>query len=499
MLDPAGVALALAPRQAGVVREVVVADGVFGTVEGPLTSYRRTVRVEAPDAAGMARVHQSVDFRFVLPFWGWLLGLGLKRHLGRLSPPRRSPWWAPPDRVDLQAATSLAALCTLSVVVGYMGTVLTQTISFAADEFGAGKSAQGLALAVVRADVVVTLVLVALADRRGRRLLLLWCAAAGCVLTALAALAPSLAALAGIQVVGRSFVTGAALLLAIVAAEEMPAGARAYAVSLLGMSAAVGAGTCVILLPLADLGARGWRVLFGVALLGLPLVRAVSRRLPESRRFRTPHATAGVAGHGRRFWLLAVSALLFNVFFSPASQFQNEFLRTEQGFTGGRIALFTVLTGVPGGIGVIVGARLAERGRRRVGAVALVVGVGATVIVYLSSGWPLWVWSLLGSVVGAATVPALGVYGPELFPTSLRGRANGAIGLLGRVGSVVGLVVAGSLSNSSGRLGPAMALLALGPLALAALVLFAYPETAHRELEDLNPEDVPLPPPGLSR
>jgi hypothetical protein len=31
--------------------------------------------------------------------------------------------------------------------------------------------------------------------------------------------------------------------------------------------------------------------------------------------------------------------------------------------------------------------------------------------------------------------------------------------------------------------------MALGPLALAVLILVAYPETAGRELEELNPED----------
>ncbi|MDQ3570771.1 MAG: hypothetical protein M3396_09175, partial [Actinomycetota bacterium] len=118
-------------------------------------------------------------------------------------------------------------------------------------------------------------------------------------------------------------------------------------------------------------------------------------------------------------------------------------------------------------------------------------GVGATVLMYLSSGWPLWAWSVTGSILGAATVPALGVYGPELFPTSLRGRANGLIAAPARLGSVAGLLVVGHLAASSDSLGPAMALLALGPAVLAVAVVVAYPETAHRELEELNPEDAP--------
>jgi hypothetical protein len=34
-----------------------------------------------------------------------------------------------------------------------------------------------------------------------------------------------------------------------------------------------------------------------------------------------------------------------------------------------------------------------------------------------------------------------------------------------------------------------MAVLAVGPLIYAALVVFAYPETARRTLDDINPED----------
>ena len=139
-----------------------------------------------------------------------------------------------------------------------------------------------------------------------------------------------------------------------------------------------------------------------------------------------------------------------------------------------------------------MGGRLAERGRRLVGAVAVVGGVGATVFSYSTHGWPVWAWSALGSVVGAATVPALGVYGPELFPTAMRGKANGIITTLGRCGGVLGLLAAGYLSTQLGSLGPALAVLAIGPAVLAVLVLVAYPETAHRELEDLNPEDAPL-------
>jgi hypothetical protein len=59
------------------------------------------------------------------------------------------------------------------------------------------------------------------------------------------------------------------------------------------------------------------------------------------------------------------------------------------------------------------------------------------------------------------------------------------------IGSVIGLLVAGALSERWDALGPALAVLAIGPALMAVLVLVGYPETAHLELEDINPEDRP--------
>ena len=97
---------------------------------------------------------------------------------------------------------------------------------------------------------------VAAADRRGRRKALLWSAAAGCVLAATGALAPSLPWLTASQMLARAFATALVILVAIVAAEEMPAGSRAYAISLMAMAGGLGAGVCVTALNLADIGPR---------------------------------------------------------------------------------------------------------------------------------------------------------------------------------------------------------------------------------------------------
>jgi len=264
------------------------------------------------------------------------------------------------------------------------------------------------------------------------------------------------------------------------------------------MSAALGAGICVLALPLADRGESGWRLIYLIPVLGFPLTVYVARRLPETKRFELGAQLSRVKKasniNRQRLTLLAISSFLVLMFRSPASQLQNEFLKDERGFSASRIALFTVVTSTPVGIGVMVGGRLADvRGRRAVAAVGLIVGSLGTAIAFLAHGWPLWAWQAMGFIVGAVTIPALGTYGPEMFATRARGRANGLITLAGMAGSSVGLLVAGVMADHVG-LGKALLVLSVGPLIVAALVVLRYPETAHIELEQLNPEDEVLDP-----
>ena len=485
----------LAPRR-GLVDERTPTDGVFECERGPVAGYRRSLEVveRGPESVTL---RQEVEFRVAIPYWGWIFRWPMSRELGRIGRAERRPWWAPPDTFDERSALVLGCLATLSLITGMTGVLLSQTLTFAADQFGSGARTQGFATAAARMDVVVAIALVAAADRKGRRRIVVLAAILACGFTVAGGLSPDIFSFAGTQLVARGSATALALALGIMAAEEVPAGSRAYAISILSVTAALGAGLPVSLLFVADLHPGGWRLLFLLAAVGIPVAISVARRLPESKRFDQPHIEAPVAGHGRRFWLLAVSGMLLAVFLAPASQFTNEFLREERNFSAGAISLFTILTNTPGGIGIVVGGYLADlKGRRVVGAIGLIGGVGATVAMFFSTGWPLWAWSVVGSMVGSATVPALGVYGPELFPTSLRGKANGVIGGLGRIGSVVGLVSIGFLVTSLGGFAPALLLLSTGPAIVAVLVLVAYPETARLELEDLNPEDRPSAPGG---
>jgi MFS family permease len=349
---------------------------------------------------------------------------------------------------------------------------------------------------------LLAMLIAALADRRGRKIILLAALWAAVLFTATGAFAPNLVMLGISQTVARSFSAAVALIIAIMAAEEMPAGSRAFAVSVLTMSGALGAGGVIIFLGLADLAPGAWRGFYLVPLLWIPLLLMLGRHLTETRRFEVyevadspveQSAQARRTGW-QRFALIGATSFLFALFFTPASGNLNEFLRTEQGYSGLQISLLQVITNLPGGLAIVVGGRLADsRGRRVIGAIGVAGGVGFTVLMYLSTGAGIWVFSAAATLVGAMAVPALGVYGPELFPTSSRGLANGGLNLLGVAGSVVGLLVVGRLADRWGTFSTPMAVLGIGPAIIVLLVLFLYPETAHRELEDLNPDDISPP------
>ncbi|MEM8707774.1 MAG: MFS transporter [Actinomycetota bacterium] len=477
-----------------IVAEVETGPDEWGLDEGPFSSYHRTLTTtRRPD--GAHDVVETTTYHLTIPVWGWLFAWPVRRAI-RSRQECFGYWWAPPDRLSTHTASVLGLLCAVQIVDGYLGTVLTQTLSFAIDEFGRGNTAQGVVFGVVRFGVLVTLVMSVLADRRGRRPLLLFTGVSSCVLTFLGGLSPNLVALGGSQLLARGLSTALGILVAIMAVEEMPARSRAWAASVLTMSAGLGSGMAVWVLPLADTSERGWRAIYLLAAIGVVVIVWAWRRLPETQRFAehvddvVERSDADRERRRIRFGLLGGSLLLLALFAAPASGFHNEFLRDERGFSGGDITIFTLVTATPIGLGVLVGGRLSETwGRRKTAALGIVTGTIGTILSFVFAGPAMWAAKLAGNVIGAIGVPALAVYGPELFGTQDRGRANALIVTAGVIGSAIGLVSVGWLSDRWDTIAPAIALLGIGPLLVALLVLTRFPETAGAELEELNPED----------
>jgi MFS family permease len=288
-----------------------------------------------------------------------------------------------------------------------------------------------------------------------------------------------------------------AFLVGVVASEEMPRNSRAYAVSILAMAAGFGAGVAVLSLRLADLGEGGWRYVYVVGAVWCVVALDLSRRLPETRRF-TAHHVASPSGRSprlnrKRFALLAVVAFAGSIFVAPASFFQNRYLTDVRDFTGGMIGVFSIAVGTPAALGLILGGRFADTsGRRRLIAITLPLGTAFIVGAFAFGGTALWAFALLGGILSSASYPALAVYRTELFPTGNRTRATSLVTAASLIGGIGGLILTGSLLDGGWSYAAVMGTLAIGQVVVTVLVVLYYPETAHQELETLNPEDIPI-------
>lgn len=468
-----------------VVDEQVADDDSFVQHVGPFQHYRR--EVATADDGG---VTETTTYRLAIPWFGWLFELPMRRAIrNRRAQGSGSPWWAPPDRLTERQVRTLALLAVASSSAAFANTLFTQTANFAADSFGISNSGQSVGGAIVRVGVVIALPFAVMADRVGRRRTIVLLAWLTPLLCALGALAPDFGLLVASQTVARPLGIALALLAAVAAAEDMPRNSRAYAVSVLAMSAGLGAGIAVGALKLADVGKEGWRFVYLLSLIWLPIAVSLSRHLTETRRFEMAHPVAPKMDR-RRLALIAGVALAANLFVAPASFFQNRYLDDIRGYSGGGIALFTLATGTPASIGLIVGGHLADSiGRRRLIAVCTPISTVCIVGAFFVGGAPMWALSLGGGFTAAMAYPAFAVYRAELFPTGKRGTANGLVTATALLSGSVGILLVGYFRDRGVSFGALMAAMAIGQLAAAYIAVRHYPETAHLELEQLNPGD----------
>ncbi len=465
------------------------ADGVYRQETGPFRSYERRISSDAAD--GVERVEERTDFTLDIPVWAPLFHPLMRRALADPDRTARPRWWWPREVLPAVSARLLGALSIISIISGYLGVLIGQTITFAAEEFGANDAAQGRTLAAIRIGVIISVVAVRRADRIGRRPLLIGFTSAALVFTLLGATASSLVQLGFYQAISRGFTTGLLTLLLLAVTEEVPAGVRALGISLMTMCAALGGGMVLWVLPVADSSPGAWRWTYIAPVLFVPALVWAARRLPETRRFDiADEIQAPAPVDRRRFALIAFSAFASALFLSPASQLLNEYLRDEQGMSAGAISVFRLLTGTPAGLIVLGAGIAADRiGRKPVGGIGLALGVVFSVMVFFTSGAMLWLVGAIGFWSLAGMSPALRGYQTELFPTRSRARVGGWIDLVAVSGSAVGLLTVGELSTRWDSLGQAIAVMAFAPLIVVVLVFLVYPETASRELEEFNPDD----------
>ena len=252
------------PRRRGRQLDRRHVDDVSRSAEGRSPSYERTIVDDA------ASVDETIRYRLVIPWFGWLFALPVRNTLRHRPADDRVPWWSPPDRLRAHTSGDPRACwprhrCRLRSPTHCSRRLPASPLTVSAID----ERAQGVGGVIVRLGVVIAIPFAMLADRRGRRQIIIitaWLAPMWC---ALGAIAPNFWMLVGTQTVARPIGLALALLIGVVAAEEMPRSSRAYALSVLALAGGLGAGVAVVALRLADLGTDGWRLIYLLSLIWL--------------------------------------------------------------------------------------------------------------------------------------------------------------------------------------------------------------------------------------
>jgi MFS family permease len=355
----------------------------------------------------------------------------------------------------------------------------------------------GIGLAVLRLASLGALPLSGLADRVGRRPVLVATCVLGLVFTMAAAASPGYWWFIAIFALGRPLLSTTYAVAQVGGAEETASAGRARAVALIVAGYGVGAGIVAVVHGLGQ-SLLGFRGVFALAAVPLVAVVAIRRWLVEPDRFTVtaravdhPLPVLGAVGRDFRGRLLVVFALVFavSVITGPANSFIFVYAQNVLKVSGAVTAAMVVVAGIFGLAGLLVGRWLADHlGRRPTAALMLVAMAAAGVFTYSGSRVALFVGYEIGILAAATFAPAAGAFANELFPTSVRASVAGWNVAASVLGAVTGLLAFGALAQVGHHFdGTRAAALTFLPI-LAAIALFLkLPETKGREPEELWP------------
>ncbi len=362
-----------------------------------------------------------------------------------------------------------------------------------ADQAGLSGTDLGIGLAIMRLASLGALPITGLADRFGRRRMLLVTVGLGLAMTAVAAASPSYWWFVAIFASGRPLLSATNALAQVTAAEETGSADRAKAVALIAAGYGTGAGVVAIVHSLAE-RAIGFRGVFVLALIPLALLPLLSRWISEPDRFSVaaaegthpmPVLGAVAPRFRRRLLVVAVLAFAVSVITGPANSFVFLFAQNFLHQRGIVTAAMVVGAGAAGLVGLLAGRWLADRvGRRLTGALAMVAVALFATLTYTGSAPALLAGYILGVFAGSVFAPAAGSLVNELFPTSVRASVAGWSLAAGVLGAVAGLVIFGAVAEAVHRFAVA-GLVTFLPAALVMALFWLLPETRGVEPEDL--------------
>lgn len=402
-------------------------------------------------------------------------------------------------RFDPHEWSVLLPLCLVGFFTNYDTGLLALASPVIADGLGVSVATFGIGVAIIRLGALGGVVTLRLADRWGRRPMLLFSVLAFTVLTGATALAAGLVVFVVLQVLARVFLSTEETLASVVLTEELRPEHRGAGIGMLGIISTAGFGLVALLLLAVDSTPLGWRLFYVVALVPLAVVIYLRRNLAETRAYAVAAAADRVrqpwwpqldpvgARHLRRLLvvLASVGMLATTSFFFAAELAQDDY-----GWKG----LFTIVVFAAAPttlLGYVVGGRLSDHFGRKPILTASVLGFALGALLVFSGEQLLYVPGFFLLAASDAAVQAVrSAFAGELFPTEVRGTLGAVAGAVIVVAGSVGLLITGVLAPV---VDPTVTVLFLALLAaLSVLALRTLPETAGTDVLSVpSPLEVP--------
>jgi len=363
--------------------------------------------------------------------------------------------------------------------------LLTLAAPTLSDGLGVSVATFGVGVAIIRLGSLGGVPVLRLADRVGRRNVLIVSLAGFTLLTGLTALAWSLAAFVVLQTLARIFLAAEHNLASLVIAEEVRADRRGAALSVLGWLSTTGPGAVALLLLLVPLTPLGWRLFYVFALVPLVVVAWLRRRLRETAAFRVAAEReriqiafwprVGREHHGNLARITAFAAAC-GALQTPAFLYAGELAQDRYDWE----AIFTVIvlaSGVATAAGFWLGGRASDRLGRRAGLAGGLLLTSAAALLTFTEVPALFApgWFALAASYACLQAVVL-AYVAELFPTEVRATLTAFVFGAQIAAGSLGLVAAAALDGATGT---SPALVVAGAALLPALLLLRrLPERA---------------------
>jgi MFS transporter, putative metabolite:H+ symporter len=415
---------------------------------------------------------------------------------------------APEEQSKSYLRLLLALLLPAALFNAYDSELRAVLLTQLKESFHVGTAALGVANIPIGSGQFVAFFIVIVADRLGRRPILLWSILGYTVFTTLTAVSWNLWSFAAFQSGAQVFIGAEFGVAVTLLAEEVPPEHRGRYLSVLLLVSPLGAVLGGLLVAVGFLhNPIGWRAFFLLAAVPLAVVTVARRRLHESHAYLLA-ARGRVAGPRRSIhraiiealavWqgrerprAAAVGAIAFlqGLASAAAIGWWTYYAEHERHISTSLAGAFFAAAALVSVGGYAMCGYLMDRIGRRPTAMLYIVGavICACATFQVVNRWAMLPFLMGTAFFGIGVAPVLSAFATELFPTVVRAQASAWIrNGFGNAGSVLGPTIVGIMGASAGPLGnigTAVSVVALFFLLAAPVVWWAIPETRDLPLE----------------